>query len=122
MDKTWMPTTAGILNIICGAWDILTGIFAIVFGAASGWLMSFLQTMISSDISAAVLTMLSAILYAAGVIYLIFGIFVVIGGIYTLRRQIWGMALASSIISILIIWPFGIASTVFVSLSHGEFK
>jgi hypothetical protein len=51
-----------------------------------------------------------------------------IGGIYTLRRKIWGLALAGAISSILASIPLlggiplGKAATILVALSKDEFE
>ncbi|MCJ7670387.1 MAG: hypothetical protein MUO61_07755 [Dehalococcoidia bacterium] len=64
MERTWMPTTAGILCIIAGAISVISGI---VFAPL-----------------------------------IIVGIIAIVGGIYALRRRIWGLALAGSSFT-----PFG---------------
>lgn len=115
MEKSWMPTTGGILNIICGAADILGGIVLIIMGAVSGLITQFA----SADIPAWVLIIIFSVV---GVFMVILGLIALIGGVYALRRKIWGMALAGSIISFFIIWPLGIASIVFIALSKKEFS
>jgi hypothetical protein len=115
MDKTWMPTTGGILNIICGAAEIIGGIVMIVMGAVSGPICQAMQ----ADIPAGVAT---AILVVIGIFALIFGVIALLGGIYALRRKLWGLALAGSILSVFIIWFLGVASIVFIALSKKEFE
>jgi hypothetical protein len=115
MEKTWMPTTAGILNIICGVADIIGGLILLIGGAASGLIHQFAN----ADISPAVLMLILVLL---GIFCLILGVLALVGGIYALRRKVWGMALAGSIISFFIIWPLGIASIVFTALSRKEFE
>ncbi len=115
MDKSWMPTTGGILNLICGAVDIFAGIVMIIIGAASGWFLSAMGTQIPPAIPMVLFTVF-------GILVIIIGVIALLGGIYALRRKIWGMALAGAIISIFIIWPLGVASTVFIALSRSEFS
>lgn len=114
MDKTWMPTTGGILNIISGAAEIIGGLVMIIMGAVSGPLCQMAQ----ADIPAGVAT---AVFVVIGVFALILGVVALLGGIYALRRKVWGMALAGSIISVFIFFILGIASIVFIALSRKEF-
>jgi len=47
----------------------------------------------------------------------------IVGGIYALRRRIWGLALAGSICALLGPWALlGILAIIFVSLGKGEFE
>ncbi len=105
MERTWKPTVGGILAIIAGALQVILGI---VIAAIGG--IFFLTTW-------------------AGVFatpLLVFGIIAIVGGIYALRREVWGLALAGSICAIIPIIPpwsiLGILAIIFVSLGKGEFK
>jgi len=107
-EKTWMPTTAGILCLIVGAIDILVGIITTVLTQMVGAVMGF----------GGLLGLLGAI----GWLPIAFGIVVIIGGVYALQRKVWGMALAGAICAL--IWPLtalGIAAIIFVILSKQEF-
>jgi hypothetical protein len=105
MEKTWKPTVAGILAIIAGALQVIVGaIFAIGVGFGGGiigmgWLSAIFAPLI------------------------IFGIIAIVGGIYALRRKIWGLALAGSICALIGPWfILGILAIIFVALGKGEFK
>jgi hypothetical protein len=115
MDKTWMPTTGGILNIICGAIEIIGGLVMIIMGAVSGPLCQMAQANIPPGV-------ITAVFVVVGVFALIFGVVALLGGIYALRRKLWGLALAGSILSVFIIWFLGVASIVFIALSKKEFE
>ncbi|MFC2004598.1 hypothetical protein ACFLUY_00050 [Chloroflexota bacterium] len=41
---------------------------------------------------------------------------------YALKRKKWGWALAGSIVAIIAILPFGIASTILVAIAKEEFE
>ena len=75
MAKTWKPTVAGLLCIISGIIGVIPGIAFAVFIAFTGvgWLI-----LIGAPLS-------------------ILGTIAIVGGIYALRRRIWGLALAGSI-------------------------
>jgi hypothetical protein len=79
MQKTWKPTTAGILAIVAGAFEVIFGIVIAVFGGIGGGLVGM------------------GWLGAIGAPVIILGIVAIMGGIYALRRRIWGLALAGSI-------------------------
>jgi uncharacterized membrane protein HdeD (DUF308 family) len=104
MERTWKPTAAGILAIIAGALHVILGIII----AAIGGIAFFRLTAIFAGP------------------FLILGIIAIVGGIYALRREIWGLALAGAICAIIpLILPWnilGILAVIFVSLGKREFK
>jgi hypothetical protein len=105
MEKTWKPTTAGILAIVAGALQVIMGIAIAAVGGIGGAFIG--------------MGWLSAI----GAPLIILGIIAIVGGIYALKRRIWGLALAGSICALIGPWfLLGIAAIVFVALGKGEFK
>jgi hypothetical protein len=105
MEKTWKPTTAGILCIIGGVINVIWGlVFAVLGGMAFAWIgMGWLG--------------------AIGVPAIILGIIAIVGGSYALKRRIWGLALAGAICAI--VGPaglLGILAIIFVSMGKGEFE
>ena len=108
VEKTWMPTAAGVLCLVVGTIDILVGIITTVLTRMLGAVMGF----------GGILGILGAI----GWLPIAFGIVVIIGGVYALQRRGWGMALAGAICAL--IWPLtalGIAAIIFVVLAKQEF-
>ena len=105
MNKTWKPTTGGILTIIAGALQLISGI---VFATAAGILGAIVG-----------MGWFSAI----GVPLLVFGIIAIIGGVHALRRRTWGLALAGSICALVGPWfVLGILAIIFVAIGKGEFE
>jgi len=105
MSKTWKPTTGGILAIITG---VLQVIFGTVFATAAGIVGAIVG-----------LGWLSAI----GAPLIVLGIIAIIGGIYALRRRVWGLALAGSICALVGPWfVLGILAIIFVAIGRGEFE
>jgi hypothetical protein len=105
LEKTWKPTTAGILSIIAGVINMIWGILV--------------ATMVSFVTGFFGMGWLSAI----GAPAIVFGIIAIVGGIYALQRKIWGLALVGSICAL--VGPagiLGILAIIFVSLGKGEFK
>ena len=105
MEKTWKPTAAGILAIIAGVIQVISGMIAAtglglwggIFGM--GWLSAIFAPLI------------------------IFGVIAIVGGIYALKRRVWGLALAGSICALIGPWfILGILAIIFVALGKGEFE
>jgi hypothetical protein len=110
MEKTWRPTTAGILTIIAGALNLVGGIVIAAIGT------TFL----------APLTGLTEFWWfgAIGLPLIILGIVSIIGGIFAIRRRVWGMALAGAICALFpppTVTVLGILSIIFIALSQAEF-
>lgn len=99
MEQTWKPTVAGIMNIVSAVFVISQS-----FGAALGWYL-----------------IEGRILFF---VIIIVGIIALVGGIYALRRKIWGLALAGSICATisLFTWYLGILAIIFTVLSKKEFE
>ncbi len=57
---------------------------------------------------------------------LIFGVIfcslALIGGIFALKKKLWGLALAGSIAALFIFFPCGIPAIIFVAMGNSEFK
>jgi hypothetical protein len=105
--KTWKPTTAGILSIVAGAFELLGGIGVSSLG---GYLASL-----------AGIPGLGAIL---GIPLIILGIVAIVGGVFALMRRVWGLALAGAICSLFMYFVsiLGILAIIFVAMSKKEFK
>lgn len=112
-NKTWMPMTAGILEIICGAWALLVS-FVLVFVG------SIFRTLAIPDMPAFVGPLVGMMSIPFGLL----GILAIIGGIFALRRKVWGLALAGAIASLFSPYMIllAIAAIVFVALSKNEFE
>ena len=105
MERTWKPTTAGILSIVAGAIGLIVGIVVASVGEMVGALTGFLG------------------LGAVGAPLIVFGIVAIVGGIFALRRRIWGLALAGAICALVPppIAVLGILAIIFIALSKREF-
>jgi hypothetical protein len=112
-EKTWMSMTAGILDIICGCWELLLA-----------FILVFLGSIFKLAATAQIPPFLAPVIAAAGIPFAILGILAIVGGVYALRRKVWGLALAGSIASLFSVHLFflGIAAIVFTALSKNEFE
>lgn len=106
--KTWKPTTAGILSIVAGAMQTIGGIAVAVVGGAIAEME--------------VVPLMPRIFGAIAIPILILGIVAIVGGIYALKRKVWGLALAGCICSLIGPWILGIPATVFVAMGKDEFE
>ena len=129
---TWRPTTAGILSIIAGAMGIIGGIVAALFAAgivqagmygwreSSPWLNATPEL---SDIIRVVFPLISGVAIFIAIFAITLAIVAIVGGVYALRRQKWGLALAGSICALL--GPssiLGILAIIFVATGKNEFE
>jgi len=134
MERTWKPTTAGILAIIAGAMGIGRGGFVIALAVTAGAFTTKLSDLISEwigvfvpgaiDIPSVVMEAISitpTVLIVIGAVSLAFGIVALVGGIYAIRRRVWGLSLAGSILSLPSSVLLGILAIIFVSIGKREF-
>jgi len=108
MEKTWKPTTAGILSIVAGAFQVIIGSVVAVVGGAVGGL--------------ATIPIMPQIFGIIATPIIILGIVAIVGGIYALKRRIWGLALAGSICALIGPWFLGIPAIIFVVMGKDEFE
>ncbi len=114
MEKTWMPIVGGILSIIAGALGLLGGLLATVVLSVYTY---------SSYFSNGTANLPGAAIWIFFTPYFIICILAIVGGIFSVRRRIWGLALAGAIAALLTfwLWPLGVAAIVLVSISKHEF-
>jgi hypothetical protein len=103
MNKTWKPTTAGILSIVGGILGIVFGGFAVTGGSIAGMLTGF------------------AWMAGVGAGLIVLGIIALIGGIMALKRKTWGFALTGAICSLFPMIPLGVLAIIFVAMGKREF-
>jgi hypothetical protein len=103
------PTAAGIINIIGGASCILGALGMGAAAAVFGTLSSF--PFLVPGIFFSILAIPVAIL----------GVLAIVGGVYSLQRRKWGLALVGSIAALLISHVLGIIAIILIALSKDEF-
>jgi len=97
-----MPVIAGVLILVSEGLKLLAALGLALF-------------IIIAPRSAVVIGVL-------GIIYLTLLVIAVLGGVASLQRRNYGLALAGSIIAALPFSLFGIAAIVLIALSHKEFS
>lgn len=110
MEKTWKPTVAGVLCILAGAADVGLGILVLVAGGIIREAFAFTE-----------IARLADLVIAISPVWFVLGIVAIIGGIYALRRKVWGLALAGSICALSGYSIFGVLAIIFVAMAKSEF-
>jgi hypothetical protein len=116
MEKTWKPTAAGILTIIAGFLGLLIGLALAVGLGIAGTVAGLIPGFPGARFLALV-----------AVPGIILSIVAIVGGIYAIKRSVWGLALAGAICALLFTVPFlgwilAILAIIFVSLGKPEFS
>jgi len=106
----WMPLTAGILDLVAGVPTLIIGILV---AAGFGGLGRFSV----SDIAG-----VGIIMGVIGVPLIIFAIIAIVGGVFAIRRRMWGLALAGSIFALFCAWILGIPAIVFTVMGKKHFE
>ena len=115
-------TIAGVLSIVSGALGILSGIFFAAFTVF--FLKMFSGPSFSpgmQEMPEQVLNIMAAVYGLTGFVIIIIGVLGIIGGIFALKRKLWGLALAGTIAGAVTFFPCGIAAVIFVCLGKSEF-
>jgi hypothetical protein len=112
----------GILTIVSGSIGLL-GVLLIVFSLLlvreTGYDDSYYysSTMTYDEFIGFVNVMVGFLLTIGG----IFCVLAITGGIFALRRKVWGLALAGSIASLFTFFPCGIPALIFTCMGKREF-
>jgi len=123
MEKTWMPTTAGILNIIAGSSVLIGGVVVASLNIAMTSLVAHevMQAMEFKFTDTLTTSVVTTVITVLAVALIVLGIVSLVGGIYALKRRAWGMALAGAIVAIIHSPYLGIPAVIFTALSKREF-
>ena len=120
MEKTWKPVVAGILDIVSGA----VGLIAVLGLVIAVYITGGCAIPGTEDVPLFVPSLLTSIAITLAV----FSMLSLVGGVYSLQRKLWGLALVGSVsaifasIPLLGGLPVGITATILASLSRDEFR
>jgi hypothetical protein len=115
-EKTWKPTVAGIMSIICGAGQVIGGI---VFAAYFDWVAEFFGSSGMEWFGEWFMGLGIRMIVAP---LIILGLIAIAGGIYALKRRVWGLALAGAICALPAGLILGILAIIFVISGKREFE
>ena len=121
--RSGLLTAGGILSIVGGALEVTFGAIVTVL-TIRGVIPCAFQLPWWPGQPFEMHIMLSFIMLGAPL--LVLGIIAIVGGIYALRRSVWGLALAGAICAFLALpglgWILAILAIIFVSLGKREFS
>jgi len=123
MSSTWKSTAAGVINVVCGSFLLVSGLALFSLWGTStatsfaGYVMYSMGHSGGPDISYT-----STVVTIIAVACIIPGIISILGGIYSIKRRLWGMALAGSISTFVYLLLFGVPAIVLTALSKDEFE
>ena len=118
MDRSWMPTAAGILNIISGVLALLGGL-ALIFVGAVTTTVPHMTTAPEDDLP---LALASGLIWGLVALCLLAALLAIVGGIVALRRSGWAWPLAGAITALFCALPIGVFALIFVVLAEQELR
>ena len=137
MERTWKPTTAGVMTIITGVMGIIGSVVLFLLSGFIGGLGGMdLGSMFENwsggwwgpgvanmpDIMGDIVGIGTTLFLVLGIVVLVFGIIALVGGVSSIKRRRWGLCLTGSIMSLFIMPILGILAIIFVSMGKGEFE
>ena len=112
----------GVLAIIAGAFGIFW-LIGLVFFMLVFYLMPYdsfnsYEPMMPNDF----LTFFLVINVVIGGVFTLAGVLAIIGGIFSIRRNNWGLALAGAIAGTVTFFPCGVPALIFIAIGRNEFE
>jgi hypothetical protein len=113
-------TAGGILAIVASVLGALMGLFFLAMPAMLGS-MSDIGT--SGSLTPDEVSQIVVVLYVGlGIFLILLGALGLVGGIFSINRHKFGLALAGAIASSISFYPLGIVAVILVSMSRPEFN
>ncbi len=113
----------GILSIVSGSIGVL-GVLMMVFslfvilGMGETTYHNYDGTMTYDEFSSFMIGFYTIL----SILGIMLSVLAIVGGVFALKKKVWGLALAGSIASILTFFPCGIPAIVFIALGKREFN
>jgi len=107
-DGTWMPLTAGILDLVAGVPAVIIGILFLADAEVPEWLSGVVGFGVLTGTTVALVT--------------IFAVIAIVGGVFAIGKRTWWLALVGSIFALFCAWIFGIPAIVFTIMGKKHFK
>jgi len=118
-----MTKAAGALNIISGAMHLLGAIFVFIFGWLGDGIFSILwYGMIGTPLTPITQPMPQEFQSTIAIPVFALSAFVIIAGIYAIRRRCWKLVVIGSISGTLLTWFLGIPAMILSVMSKKEFQ
>jgi hypothetical protein len=121
--RSALLTAGGVLSIVAGALEVILGGLAAVALAILRVLFRVAPLPFNLDPrfghAVGLVPFWSVIV---GVPLFALGIVAVIGGVYAIRRRVFGLALAGAICGLIPLNPLGLLAVIFIAVSKREFR
>jgi len=118
-----MTKTAGALNIISGAIHLFGAVFVLIFGWLGDGVFNILwYGMVGTPLTPLTQPLPQEIQGIVAIPVLILSLLAIFGGIYSIKRRAWGLALAGSICGTLLTWFLGVPAIILTMVSKREFE
>jgi hypothetical protein len=115
---TAKATVAGVLDIIAGGMALIGGVVLVGLGA----LGSSVLASVPADVHGAVKLLPLLIFYPLALLLFAQGAVAIAGGVAALNRRSFGLAVAGSIIAVLLFLPLGVVALVLTIMAEPEFR
>lgn len=130
--RSGLLTAGGVLSILAGISELISGVIIAVFLTDLGWFFWYwLPLQSHREVQNGYIRDFTWVSFPAvpiwakiiiGIIIAVAGIIAVIGGISAIRRYRFGLSLAGAICALLPLAPIGILAVIFVALRKREFE
>ena len=118
-----MTKAAGVLNIISGATHLLGAVFVLIFGWLGDGIFNILwYGMVGTPLTPLAQPLSQELQGTVAIPVLILGLLAIFGGIYSIKRRAWRLALTGSISGTLLTWFLGIPAIIPTIISKQEFE
>ena len=107
----------GILSIVAGGWGVLS-----MFGLVIAGIILLVVRFSGDYYGTRPEGFVGIFLLMWGICCGLLGALAIAGGVFGLRKRLWGLALAGSIASILTFWLCGIPAVIFTAMGKREFE
>lgn len=118
MDRSWMPTVAGVLEIVSGVVALL-GALALILAGSVATIVPELTEAPGDDLP---LALVSGIIWALVALCLVAAVLAIVGGVVALRRSGWAWPLVGAITALFAAMPLGLLALIFVVLAEPDLR
>lgn len=115
MDRSWIPTTAGVL-------DLLAGTLALIGFAALVFIGFILRTAPDVDQDEFGIALAQALFAALAMGALLLALLALFGGVCALQRRRFGWALAGAIAAAVLCAPLGVPSLILTVVAEQDMR
>jgi hypothetical protein len=111
---------AGILSIVSGVFGLLYFALTMVAVYALRFAFDFIDEM--NPFPPEMFTAMSVFYILFGVFFALLGVLGIVGGVYSIKKRYWPLALSAAIAGVITFFPTGVAATILVGMAQQEFE